>query len=567
MKKQLLHYNKIFTLFLLIALIFCKCGGGEKEKRDEELQQFIKEFEAKFIPLDQQIRLAEFNAAVTGNDEDYKKAAELNIQLTKLFANKEDFKTLKDIKENGVIEDELLKRQFDILYGQYTFHQVDEKKMEEMIRDAKNIQQKFSIYRAEIDGKKYSDNQIDSILIHSRDHQELEKAWKASKQVGEIVADEMIKLVKLRNEAAKSLGYDNYHAMRLSIDGQDPEEITSLFEELDILTKHEYSELKYRMDDTLASLYSISVEELRPWHYQDRFVQAAPRIFDINFDSYFVDKDIIEIVKKYYDGIGLDVESIVSNSDLYEKPGKSQHAFTYDIDRTGDVRVLANVKPNHYWMKTMMYEFGFGSYLENISRDLPYLLRQPAHYFMNDGIGEMFNTFSSDSRWLKTYAGMPEEEAEQRREECRRYIRLFKFIFSRFSQVMYHFEKGMYENPDQDLNKLWWDLVEKYQLIKRPDNRDKPDWATKIHLFEQPCTYHNYMLGELFSSQVYAYIQENIVKHDEQFSFIENPEIGDYLKTNLFAPGAKYSWKELVEKSTGEELSAEFFKMQFVSVK
>ena len=42
-------------------------------------------------------------------------------------------------------------------------------------------------------------------------------------------------------------------------------------------------------------------------------------------------------------------------------------------------------------------------------------------------------------------------------------------IFSRWCQVMLRFEKGMYENPDQDLNKLWWDLVEKYQLLKRPD--------------------------------------------------------------------------------------------------
>ena len=24
----------------------------------------------------------------------------------------------------------------------------------------------------------------------------------------------------------------------------------------------------------------------------------------------------------------------------------------------------------------------------------------------------------------------------------------------------------MYENPDQDLNKLWWDLVEKYQMAQ-----------------------------------------------------------------------------------------------------
>ena len=44
-------------------------------------------------------------------------------------------------------------------------------------------------------------------------------------------------------------------------------------------------------------------------------------------------------------------------------------------------------------------------------------------------------------------------------------------IFSRWCQVMLRFEKSMYENPDQDLNKLWWDLVEKYQMVKRPPNR------------------------------------------------------------------------------------------------
>ena len=35
-------------------------------------------------------------------------------------------------------------------------------------------------------------------------------------------------------------------------------------------------------------------------------------------------------------------------------------------------------------------------------------------------------------------------------------------IFSRWCQVMLRFEKELYGNPNQDLNKLWWDLVEKY---------------------------------------------------------------------------------------------------------
>ena len=47
-------------------------------------------------------------------------------------------------------------------------------------------------------------------------------------------------------------------------------------------------------------------------------------------------------------------------------------------------------------------------------------------------------------------------------------------IFSRWCQVMLRFEKAMYENPDQDLNKLWWDLVEKYQLREAARGPQRP---------------------------------------------------------------------------------------------
>ena len=53
------------------------------------------------------------------------------------------------------------------------------------------------------------------------------------------------------------------------------------------------------------------------------------------------------------------------------------------------------------------------------------------------------------------------------------------------------------------MNRLWWDLVEKYQEIKRPEGRDEPDYASKYHLIVAPVYYHNYMLGEMFASQVH----------------------------------------------------------------
>jgi len=139
-------------------------------------------------------------------------------------------------------------------------------------------------------------------------------------------------------------------------------------------------------------------------------------------------------------------------------------------------------------------------------------------------------------------------------------------VFSRWAQVMYRFEKSMYADPEQDLNKLWWDLVGEYQLLRRPEGRDEPDWATKIHVALFPCYYHNYLLGELLASQLYYYIVEHILKsEDYKFqSFANNKPIGDYLKTRVFSVGSKYYWNTMIEKATGEKLTPRYYARQFV---
>jgi len=131
---------------------------------------------------------------------------------------------------------------------------------------------------------------------------------------------------------------------------------------------------------------------------------------------------------------------------------------------------------------------------------------------------------------------------------------------------MYRFEKALYANPDQDLNNLWWDLVEKYQMLRRPEGREEyADWATKIHIATSPCYYHNYHLGELFASQLYFTIAKRIGKDgSQQLSFANNKEVGKYLIDNVFSIGARYRWEEMVKRSTGEPLTAKYYAMQFV---
>jgi peptidyl-dipeptidase A len=132
---------------------------------------------------------------------------------------------------------------------------------------------------------------------------------------------------------------------------------------------------------------------------------------------------------------------------------------------------------------------------------------------------------------------------------------------------MYHFEKSMYENPDQDLNKLWWTIVEKYQMIKMPEGRNSPDWASKIHIATSPCYYHNYLLGELFASQLHYFICSHVLKDTVNYnmvSYFNKPEVGAYLKEKVFGPGMLYYWNDMIERATGEKLTAKYYAKQFV---
>jgi peptidyl-dipeptidase A len=374
------------------------------------------------------------------------------------------------------------------------------------------------------------------------------------------------KLVKMRNEIAKELGFKNYHEMSLKLSEEDPEEISKLFDELDNLTRDAFAKEKAGMDEYFVNRYSIKKEELMPWHYQNRFFQEAPKIYKVDFDEFYKGKDLPKITETYYKGLNLPIDDLVKKSDLFEKAGKNQHAYCTDIDKIGDVRVLCNIIPNEKWMNTMLHEFGHADYSKNIDKNLPFFLRDAAQTFTTEAIAMLFGRFSTNPQWLKDNLGITDEDVKKIADDGFKSLRLQQLVFSRWSQVMYRFEKSLYENPDQDLNKLWWDLVEKYQLLKKPEGRNEPDWASKIHIATAPCYYHNYLLGELLASQLYNNIVKNVLKSEDfkNQSFSNKQEVGNFLKEKVLGVGMKYFWNDMIEKATGEKLTAKYYAKQFV---
>jgi peptidyl-dipeptidase A len=520
---------------------------------EKQLTQFIKNHESLIIPLSKQATEAYFNATISGKSEDYQKAADLELKINKIYANKKEFAELKQIKESKTVNNAILKRQLDMLYNEYLGKQIDEKLLEKIIKLQMKNENIYATHRVEFDGNSYTDNQLDEILKTSTDQNELKNIYLASKKIGKIVEKDVLKLVALRNQSAQQLGFKNYHTMSLFLSEQNTEEMDSLFDKLDKLTREPYRKTKKNIDTYLASRLGIRIEELKPWHYQNRFFQESPEIYDTDLDKYFSDKDIEQITINYYESINLPIKDMIQNSDLYEKENKYQHAYCINLDRSGDVRVICNIKPNANWMGTMLHEFGHAVYDKYVDTSLPWLLRTHAHIFITEAIAMFFGRLVSNLSWIEQFVDTKIENRESKEKKINKNLKMNLIVFSRWAQVMYRFEKQMYENPKQDLNKMWWDLVEEYQELKRPAYRNEPDWASKIHIALYPVYYHNYMLGELLASQ----LKDNL--YYTFGNYFRESEVGIFLRKKIFNIGAQFHWNELITLATGNQLNPAYF--------
>jgi peptidyl-dipeptidase A len=557
---------KNLVIVATLVLVVVAPRGYAANAKEKALKDFVAAHVEKIKPLEKQAGLAWWDAAVTGDPNAYDRSSELTLRIRKIYSDPKEFAFLKELKDSGQVKDKLLARQLTVLHNAYLANQIEPALLKQIVELGTEIEKNFSTFRGSIDGRKVTDNEIKQILKDETDSAQRQQAWLASKQVGEAVAGDIVRLVKLRNQAARKLGFDNYHTMALATGEQDVKELDKIFAELYELTNEPFRNVKADLDRILAAKYGVAPEKLMPWHYHDPFFQETPMVYDLDLDVYYQGKNIEELAAKFYQGIGLPVEAILAKSDLYEREGKNPHAFCTHIDREGDVRILCNIKSNEAWMETVLHELGHGVYDKYLDFDSPYLLRSPAHPFTTEAIAMFFGRLSRNPAWMQQMLGLSDAQRAEIEKVSDKYMQLKQLIFARWDMVMYDFEKQLYANPDQDLNRLWWDLVEKYQFVNRPPERTSPDWAAKIHFAVAPCYYHNYMLGELLASQLHHELTSRVlkVKKGREVSYVGQKKAGRFLKEKVFEAGDLYPWNRMIDRATGEPLTAKYFVEQFV---
>jgi peptidyl-dipeptidase A len=515
----------------------------------------VGSLEAELEPLLLAAHEAAWQLQTTGEERWQQESARLDTEIRTVLSRRDAYEQLLAAAEAGVDGDAELARQVTLLLNAHRPNQLPPETIERIVALEKALDVRFNTYRAELDGERVGDNRIREILERSDDGDLRRRAWEASKQIGAEVVGQLLELVGLRNDAARALGFPTYYSMMLECDELDEEELFELLERVDEGTRPLFERYKAGLDARLAERFGVGVDELGPWHYSDPFFQEAPQA-EIDLDPWFADADVEGLTRSYFAAIGFDIDDVLARSDLYEREGKSQHAFCIDMDRRGDIRVLANLRPSEYWVNTMLHEFGHAVYDQWLEPSLPYFLRSPAHTLTTEASAMLLGRLSRNADWLIAYAGVPEEEAREAAAALDRVRAAGLLVAARWELVMCHFERALYRDPAQDLNGLWWQLVERFQLVRKPEGRDAPDWAAKIHLSGAPVYYQNYLLGEMMASQLQAHLLEEVLGGGDDVwrRYVQSAEVGEHLRSKLYRSGARLDWRGTIEQATGRPL-------------
>jgi len=511
--------------------------------------------------LERDAREADWNLARTAEPRWEAESARLSAEIRRLLSDREVFGRLGRWRAEGGIADADLARELELVWRDHAANQADPALLAELATREARAEATYSSHRPQLDGAAVSENELRRILRESDDPTRRRRAWEASKALGPIVAPQVAGMVELRNRIAVEAGARDFFALDLARSEIDEPYLFDLLARLEGLTDEPHARLIRDLFERRGRRFGIPPGDVRPWHLSDPFFQEAIPPEGLDVGRFYADRDLEQVARDAFARMGFDVGAILARSDLHPREGKNQHAFCTHVDRaTDDVRILCNLAPDDYWMDTILHELGHAVYDEGLDPMLPWRLREAAHLATTEAVALLFGRLATNPDWMIRVLGAPAAEVERIRGALAEQARTRQLLFPRWVLVMTHFERELYAGTSDDLARTWWDLVERFQRVPRPEGRREPDWACKIHVALAPVYYHNYLLGDLAASQIDAWLRREL---GTPFWF-ERPETAGLLRARLFAPGARRTWNETLRAATGSELDPSFYVDQYV---
>lgn len=500
-------------------------------------------FGEKLQKVQYDAELAAWDFYTNSNDENLKKYTDSQENFSELFQDKETYSALKEIQDCG-IEDKHLSKQLKNLVKVF-YNEIESGKELKALRDKENeIASKYNSYVMTIDGKPVSKSDVIKILETEKEESIRKKAYETNVKAGDVIANDLVELVKMRNEYAKTKGYDNYFDYMIEDTYEiSPENLDKLLTGVYDKIKDKSLEFERERQEVLAKTFGVKVENLEDYHY--RYLPSDSPEKAVN-DYIQNPEQVVEIAKQVYKNMGYEVDSMGITLDLFPRKNKNTHGFAFCIEPGKDARILANLTNNANSLDTILHELGHCVYDIGIDTRLPFIEQGPSSSAMTEAVAMMMGDLPKSEKILSGI--VPEDKLTPFMSELKKDDA--KFV-SRSLQII-GFEREMYKNPDQDLKSLWKQMKQKY-LFRGENTYVDNEWATIPHYLSHPGYYQNYFRAALYKAQLYNTMKEKLG------DISENTETSKFLDSELFKYGASIEDDELIEKITGKPLSEDDF--------
>jgi len=432
----------------------------------------------------------------------------------------------------NLLTEELDRRRLDLILASVLWNRVEADAEIASVRDS--LVELDQDFQPEFEGQKRSRRYLLNIFRYDSNRQRRQSAYRAWCTSGEPIADGLAQLFRTRNQRAQRLGYNNFLALVFSINGLSTDEYRGLLQSLDSLTRKPYLNIL----DRIAA--KLNLDQVERWDLGYAYADINSAV-----DRYLPADSQLGYIKRSLKDMDLNLDKLPIYFDLLSREGRSEYAFSFPIKPPHDIRILGNLSDGLLSTYILLHEVGHSVHFASIVQDREFFARNMEGAWA-EGMAQSVAAILREKQWLTDYAKLPPQLADS-------YLASLEeqnIINLRLRLLLLDFEFQAYLNPNRDINKLYWDLFEKY--LRLPRHSDLRPWAGIIHYTSIPVYMQNYLYADIIAAQNIHFIKENYG------NLVANPRASAFLTQNYFRFGGRYHWRELLERGTDESLNVQY---------
>jgi peptidyl-dipeptidase A len=418
---------------------------------------------------------------------------------------------------------------------------------------------------------------LGDIMAESRDPDALLEAWNGWRTIAPPMKDLFVRQVELANEGATELGFSDLGAMWRSAYDMPPEDFPAELNRLWGEVKPLYEALHCHVRAKLGEQYGTKLvpqDGPIPAHllgnmwaqdWSHIYPLVAPPETVSSYDLTVILKergfDAISMVKageNFFSSLGFDrLPATFWERSLFVKPEDREvvcHASAWDVDEKDDLRIKMCIKVNAEDFKTIHHELGH-NYYQRAYNNQAYFYRSGANDGFHEAVGDTI-ALSITPEYLKKI-GLLEEVPGSSGDIALLMKRALEGIaFLPFGLLVDQWRWQVFsgETGPEAYNDLWWQLREKYQGVKAPNQRPPEafDAGAKYHV-PGNTPYTRYFLARFLQYQFHRSLCE--IAGDEgpihRCSIYGNRQAGKRLNAML-EMGRSKPWPDALESLTGQ---------------